>query len=277
MTKPVVLSVAPNGAHKTKTDHPMLPLSEDEIAAEATRCQVEGATVLHLHVRDKNQAHTLDPERYLSAIQKTRAAVGDSMIIQITTEAVEKYSSEDQINCVKKVRPEAVSLALRELIPNQKEELRAARFFEWMHTQGIGPQYILYSEDELIRFNSLCSRGIIQSDTPNILLVLGKQRNSEADAAESDPASLESLVKFVDARHVWSVCAFGSSEAECMAKATSLGGHCRVGFENNLLDSHGRLAVNNAQQVAGVANIITSSKRSLGNINDARKLFDVHR
>jgi 3-keto-5-aminohexanoate cleavage enzyme len=58
---PLVVIVAPTGARRSKADHAGLPITPDEIAAEAARCCAAGATVLHLHVRDEDGAHTLDP------------------------------------------------------------------------------------------------------------------------------------------------------------------------------------------------------------------------
>lgn len=273
MPNPVMISVAPNGARKTKADHPRLPITPDELAATARQCQAAGAVMIHLHVRDKNEAHSLDPELYLPAIAKVRAAVGDEMVIQITTESVNQYSIADQIACVKKVRPEAVSLALRELIPNPGDDLEAARFFEWLQAQSIAPQFILYSIAEINHFNELCRRGAIQSDRPNILLVLGKH----ADEQQSDSVDLLPLLTEVNPDHVWSLCAFGQTEATCMSEAINHGGHCRIGFENNLVDAEGALASSNESQVAALVDKISHSKRPLANINEARRLLGVLR
>lgn len=273
MNSPVVISVAPNGARKTKSDHPKLPLTSAEIAREAKLCHEAGATLLHLHVRDKRQAHTLDPEIYLAAIEKVKSAVGAHMIIQITTESIGKYSPEEQIDCVKKVNPDAVSVAIKELIPDPKAELQAARFFEWMALQGVAPQYILYSEEEINRFNSLWDRGIIQSDNPNVLLVLGKYN----EAQESMPERLHSLLSAMRPTTVWSACAFGQTEAECMSKVIALGGHCRVGFENNVLNNSGELASGNAQQIASLCEEVARGERSVAQIHEARLLFGAHR
>ena len=69
---PLVVMVAPNGARRTKADHPNLPLIPAEIAREAERCAAAGASVLHLHVRDEDGRHSLDPRLYLAAIDAVR-------------------------------------------------------------------------------------------------------------------------------------------------------------------------------------------------------------
>ena len=60
--------VAPNGARKTKNDHPNLPISVSEIVQEAVNCFNEGANAIHAHVRDKKGDHCLDVGLYLSLI-----------------------------------------------------------------------------------------------------------------------------------------------------------------------------------------------------------------
>ena len=59
----VVLTVAPNRGRKTKADHPALPLTADELAWTAAECLERGASMIHLHVRDADGQHCLDPKR----------------------------------------------------------------------------------------------------------------------------------------------------------------------------------------------------------------------
>lgn len=56
-----ILALAPNGAYKQKADHPALPLQLDEIVPAAEQAQCAGITLLHLHIRDRNHQHSLDP------------------------------------------------------------------------------------------------------------------------------------------------------------------------------------------------------------------------
>ncbi len=169
----MMIAVAPNGARKQKTDHPALPISPAELAATAVQCQEAGACMVHLHVRDAQGGHSLDVDAYRLATTTVRDAVGPDMIIQITTEAVGIYSVDQQIDMVRQVKPEAVSLAIRELCAHADDEVRAATFFSWLQAEKICPQYILYSIEDVMRFNSLRQRGIIPGDRVCVLFVLG--------------------------------------------------------------------------------------------------------
>ncbi|MGI9201132.1 MAG: 3-keto-5-aminohexanoate cleavage protein, partial [Woeseiaceae bacterium] len=109
----VIVMAAPNGARRDHADHKALPITAQESADDAAALLESGVSVLHLHVRDDEGAHSLDADRYQDAIAAVRKRVGDDLVIQVTTEAVGKYSSEQQIDLVRALRPEAVSLALR--------------------------------------------------------------------------------------------------------------------------------------------------------------------
>ncbi len=273
MTRPVLITVAPNGARKLKQDHPALPISPQELGAAAASSLHAGAAMLHLHVRDKALQHSLDPELYRAAMAEIRRQAGAEIIIQITTEAVGKFQPEEQIESVKRTQPEAVSLAIRELIPERTYESAAAKFFQWLYREHIAPQWILYDQNDIEQFKSFCARGLIPDELVHVLLVLGRYHQSQ----QSDPAELEKLILHVDPNWFWSVCAFGSAESRCMKSAVALGGHCRVGFENNLEVSAGSLADSNTELVESTAEAIMASGNTIADAGTARELFQISR
>ena len=77
MSQPFIIMCAPNGARKNKTDHPALPISDSELADCAESILGEGASIIHLHVRDDSGGHTLDVDRYRSAINAIRQRIGN--------------------------------------------------------------------------------------------------------------------------------------------------------------------------------------------------------
>lgn len=267
--RPLVLMVAPNGARRTKIDHPGLPITPRELAAEAARCKAAGATVLHLHVRDQDGGHSLDAERYRAAIDAIRTEVGEAMVIQITTEAVDRYGPVEQMAVVRQVRPEAVSLALGELIPDDEALDGAADFLGWLKREHIAPQYILYSPAEVVRFHDLRRRAVIPQERPFAIFVLGRY----ADPSEVvHPRDLLPYLKAHDMECPWAVCAFGAIESACVLTAAGLEGHARVGFENNLWRADGQLATGNAELVEQVRAGIGLLGRPLADI-DATRAF----
>jgi uncharacterized protein (DUF849 family) len=268
--EPMLVMVAPNGARKIKADHPRVPITPAELAATAASCLEAGAAAIHLHVRNQNGAHTLDTAAYQAAITAIRDRVGERMIIQVTTEAVGIYSPEQQMATVRELKPEAVSLALRELIPDAAAERAAATFLAWLLRERIWPQYILYSVEDVARFHDLRAREVIPGDAPSVLFVLGRYTAGQ----QSVPADLlPFLSSWNQLQASWSICAFGAREAACALSAATLGGHIRVGFENNTLRADGTPARDNAELVAMIAAAAPLAGRALLAAAAARKLF----
>ena len=256
----VAIAVAPNGARKTRADHPALPVTPAELAACARDCLDAGAAMLHLHVRRADGRHSLAADDYRPAIEAVRRSVGDALVLQLTSEAVGIYAPPEQIAMVRELRPEAVSVALRELVPDADHETDAADFFGWMARERIVPQYILYSDADVLRYLDLRRRGLIPPAGHGVLFVLGRYSAGQR-SAPSD------LLPFLTAWHgggeltagvPWSMCAFGAREAGCALTAALLGGHVRVGFENNMLLPDGSTAADNAALVRGIAERLQS-------------------
>ncbi len=250
MKNDMMLCVAPNGARLGKADHPALPITPDELADCAEDCVKAGAAMIHLHVRDSNERHVLDAGRYKDAIYAIRDRMGDNIVIQVTTEAVGQYQAEQQRDMVQSLKPEAVSLGLRELLPDGADEQTFAKFWQWMNNERIWPQVILYDENDIQRFLTLRNKGIFGQHHLSILIVLGRYGQQLAKPQDLLPSY--HLIK--DQPDLdWSVCAFGQHENACISMAATLGGHGRIGFENNRLLADGSTAPNNAELVAQAA------------------------
>ncbi len=271
---PLILTVAPNGARKTRKDHPAVPIRPAEIADTAAAAQKAGAAMIHLHVRDDEEKHSLDPGAYREAIAAVRDAVGDDLVIQVTSEAVGIYTPAQQMAMVRDLQPEAVSLAVREIVPDAPSEAEVGPFLAWLAEAGILPQYILYDAADLARFGALRAAGVVPSGPAFLLFVLGRY----APGQRSQPAD---LLPFMAARQAvpevaalpWAVCAFGPRENACVTTAAALGGHVRVGFENNLYLASGALAADNAELVAAAAAAAQIIGRPLADAATARRLM----
>ena len=275
MTQPIAIAIAPNGARKTHVDHPALPIMPDELATCARQCVDAGAAMLHLHVRRLDGTHSLEPDDYRPAIAAVRQAVGDALVIQITTEAVGIYTPAQQMASVRTLQPEAISAALRELVPDAAHEAEAARFFGELASARTAIQYILYSADDVVRYRDLRTRGVLP-DTPHwVLFVLGRYSAGQ----RSDPTDLLPFLQAwadggdITANVPWAMCAFGPREAECALAAALLGGHARIGFENNMALPDGSTAPDNAALVTNLRRHLDALHRPLASAADLRGWF----
>jgi len=245
--------VAPNGARRTKADHPNLPMTPVELAETASACADAGAIAIHLHARDGRGQHTLARHIYESYLLAVERAVGERMQIQLTTEAAGRYDRHQQVRAVQALQPKAVSLALRELVPDDVDIASASLFFGELARRRADVQIILYEAEELERLYRLHDAGVIPISLRSVLFVLGRY------LGPGEAVRPEALMPFLERRRndtEWMVCAFGKEETACLALAASLGGHLRVGFENSLWLGNGRLAGSNAEKVAEICEIV---------------------
>lgn len=264
---PLFITVAPNGARKTKKDHPNLPILPEELAAEAFDCQEAGAAMIHLHVRDENDGHTLDVGRYRAAIQAIEEKCHEGLLIQATTEAVGIYSAEEQMAVMRELCPPSASVAIKELVPEGGESA-AQDFFHEMVDRDVILQYILYSAEDVMRFHMLRDQGVVPNSAAFLLYVLGRYTSGQV----SDPRDLVPFLNVTKAEDEWAVCAFGENEHMAAGAAVSMGGHVRVGFENNFLTKEKVLARSNADLVRQVVDVARALGRPIGTAQQLRGL-----
>ncbi len=272
MPDPFMIICAPNGAKKTRFDHPMLPISPSDLADCAEEIVEAGACMMHMHVRDDQDGHSLSVKKYKEAIQAVTDRVGDALLIQVTTESVGIYSPYEQMEMVKALKPDAISVALREIYSQDMTESDVAGFFKWLRANAVFPQMIVYSEAELAKFLKLYDAGVFTDRKPFVLFVQGKTEEAEEDRKKT----LERVSSVLTARYIsWAVCGFGAGENILAASAARLGGHVRVGFENNLWMPDGSLAQNNAALVDYARSKALREGRKIATVKGVKALFNL--
>ncbi|MDO6461836.1 3-keto-5-aminohexanoate cleavage protein [Granulosicoccaceae sp. 1_MG-2023] len=247
MRDPLIM-VAPNGAYKTRDDHPALPVTTAELVQTAVACFKAGAGAIHAHIRDDEGRHTLDATRYKALLDALASAVPD-MRVQITTEAAGRYSPAEQRALLDTLSPPWISAAVREILADDDVEAAAA-FYSKARKQNTQIQHILYDAADLVRLDRLVTDGVVQDIRPSVLFVLGRYTENKQSGPED---LLPFLQARAESRHLgdchFMACAFGSREIDCLVAAAKAGGDCRIGFENNLHTPGGEVAKDNASQV----------------------------
>jgi len=272
MKQACIVALAPNGAYRQKTDHPALPLNREEIVETAVAAQQQGVSMLHLHIRDSRHQHSLDADIYLHHIAAIEDRLGDGLIIQITSEAAKRFSRAEQISCIKTVNAPCVSIALREIITGPDDIHAAQDLFNWCAEQTCRIQFILYSQDDLLRYFRYLQQDIIPAAPHSVLFVLGRY----APDAQSSPDDLRPFLEHTDKLQVpWMVCAFGAGEQACLLDAAVHNGHMRIGFENNLLRPNGQTANDNRQQLEDLRIAVKHKTLIFASSKQARKILSI--
>ncbi|EGJ19681.1 hypothetical protein RSWS8N_16014 [Cereibacter sphaeroides WS8N] len=241
------IMLAPNGARLTKADHPALPVTIPEIVAAARAGRAAGADGLHAHVRDAEGRHVLDAGLYAELLAELdRAAPG--FPVQVTTEAVGRYTPAEQRALVERLRPASVSIAFREISAEPDPRL-TRRFFAFCAEAGCHVQHILYDLTDVAGLAAAVADGTVPEARLAVLIVLGRYTAGQRSAPEDLEAPVQRLRDLLPEAD-WAICAFGPRETECLVAASRKGGKMRIGFENNLLQADGTPAADNAARVA---------------------------
>lgn len=267
--QPILIAVAPNGARKTKDDHTGLPLSPRELIETAEACLEAGAGMMHFHVRDAGGRHSLDHRIYGPVLKELDRTVGDRMLLQVSSEAAGIYQRQTQMDEMKRLAPHCLSVGVREIISEEKDFESGHRFLSELFQAGALVQYILYSAGDVLWYERLVGDGVIPGKRHLLLFVVG--RYGEGRSRERD------LFPFVDSlsrNSPWMACGFGVSEHKIVEQAIRLGGHVRVGFENNHLLVDGRMAADNRSLVAGAVAKGRSFSRSPASKDFAVSLYE---
>ncbi|WP_306260926.1 3-keto-5-aminohexanoate cleavage protein [Pararhizobium sp. IMCC21322] len=252
------IMVAPNGARRTKADHPAIPLTQSELVETAIACQKAGADGIHLHIRDEQGLHLLDAAGYAQLLEALMAAVPE-MYLQVTSEAAGRYETGEQIAIVRALKPDHVSVALREMAPSPEAWPAARDFYHWAAEANVAIQHILYTPKEVAAFLGALDAGKIPGTHHLLQFVLGDYQGTRISRLDDIQSLLDLLGSSSAHTFDWMLCAFGREETDCLTEAVRLGGKVRVGFENSLWNQDGSLAVDNTERVHEISRSVQAS------------------
>lgn len=273
MTTPAIITVAITGAVPTKKDNPAVPVTPDEQIRSAVEAYDVGATVCHVHVRDREQRPSSDPDLYARVREGIEAERPD-MVVQFSTGARGR-PAEERFACVE-LRPEMASLATGSVNfpdriydnPPQMVEKAAGRMLEL----GVKPEVEVFDFAMLYAAAELAGRGLL-ARPPHLQLVMGI-RNA-LPARESIAAFFCAEVHDMLPDATYTFAAIGRHQLEANRWALAKGGHIRTGLEDNLYFDQGKLASSNAELVERAAKLCTAYDRHPASAKETRELLNL--
>jgi 3-keto-5-aminohexanoate cleavage enzyme len=266
----VILTAAIVGAEVTREQTPHLPITPQEIADEAARCREAGVAVIHLHVREPNGAPTQASERFREAIDAIRKKT--DVIVQTSTGGAIGMSIAERAGPLA-CKPEMATLNCGsinfgdDVFVNKRGEIRdlARRIRE----TGSVPELECYEVGHVEEALQLLKEGAISAPM-HFQFVLGVPGG--IGASEANVRFMRSIIP---SGSTWAVAAVGRHQQPMTELAMRMGGHARVGLEDNIYMSKGVLAEGSSPLVARAA----AFARSIGRIpvepNRARALLGV--
>ena len=166
------IMIAPNGARPMKKDHSEVPVTIDEIVNTAKNCFNVGAGGIHFHLRDENGQHILSSKMCLNALEKLQSNV-PKMHLQITTEAVGRYSPKEMRNLAYEVSPPGISIGIKEMIPSRKPTDDDIKLYQSLTNAGTIIQHICYEPEDIDLLSELLEKANISKNGTWCLFVIG--------------------------------------------------------------------------------------------------------
>ena len=264
----LILSAAIVGAELTRAQTPHLPITPQEVADEAARCREAGAAVIHLHVRNADGSNTQSSARFAEVIEAIRKKC--DCIIQPTTGGAVGMSIDERSGPLA-CKPEMATLNCGtinfgdDVFVNSRPDIRllAAK----LRAAGAMPELECYEVGHVEEALALAAEGVIVKPL-HFQFVLGVK--GAIPAREDVVHYLRSLVPS-DA--TWAVAATGRFQQPMTELAMRLGGHARVGLEDNIFLSKGVLSEGSAPLVTRAATYARSIGRTPVDPQRARQLL----
>ena len=266
--QPLIITCAITGAETTLQQQPALPVTPEQQAEAAYACWQAGAAIIHLHVRDEQARPTQSVTRFAEAIRLIRERC--PIIVQISTGGAVGESIQRRAEPLE-LKPEMASLNAGsinfgdEVFTNLPKdiELLASR----MKLLGIKPEVEVYDLGMLEFTHKLINAGKL-AEPAHIQFVLGTPYGLSGEAR-----NLCLLADRLPAGASWTAAGIGRWQLPVAAQAILMGGHVRVGFEDNVFWSKGVLAKDNAQLVARAQGLAETLQRPVATAAEARKIL----
>jgi len=268
----VILTAAIVGAELTREHTPYLPLSPEEVADEAARCREAGAAVIHLHVRDEAGRNTQAGERFAVFIDAIRRKC--DAIIQPSTGGAVGMSLDERAGPLA-CRPEMATLNCGtinfgdDIFVNSRPDIR--KLADKIRAAGAVPELECYEVGHVDEALALLAEGALRAPL-HFQFVLGVK--GAIGAREEVVHFMRSLVP---EGATWAVAAVGRFQQPMTELAMRLGGHARVGLEDNIYASRGVLSEGSAPLVARAAAHARSIGRQPADPARAREILGLAR
>ncbi len=269
MAEPVIITAALVGAELSRENTPYLPLTAEEIAAEARAAYEAGAAMVHVHARAEDGSPTQNLEDYRRIIEAIRLQAPD-LIIQVSTGGAVSMGAEERLQPLE-LLPDMASLTTGtvnfgdEVFHNAMPMVRG--FAQVMKTLGIRPELEVFDTGMIPASLRLVKEGLL-CEPLHFDLVLGVP-----GGAAGTIKNLLHMVESLPPHSTWTASGIGAAQLPITTAAILLGGHVRVGLEDNIYYQHGMLSQGNAPLVARAARLIKELGRQPASPLEARQIF----
>jgi 3-dehydrocarnitine:acetyl-CoA trimethylamine transferase len=288
MARKVMVSCAVTGSADTPARNPAVPVTPPEIAASALDAAEAGAAIVHIHVRDPQTTRpSMDPALYREVVERIRASNSD-VLINLTTGPGARFIPglddplkpasgntlslpAQRVRHVVELAPEICSLDMGSMNMGNQVFMNTPPHLEAMaisiRDAGVMPELEVFEAGHLLLAKQMIETGHIKP--PGLFQIcLG--------ISWGQPATPEAVIymrNLLPPAAIWFAFGISLHQFPIAAQTVLLGGHVRVGLEDNLYLEKGSFAPNNASLVEKAVNIINILGEEAATPNEARQML----
>ena len=281
MSKPVIITAALSGAATMKNQISSVPYTPAEFAEEAYKCWKAGAAMVHVHAREESGMATHDHDR----IRATYNAIRDKcpeLIVNLSSAVGMGKTAEQRISQIVAIKPEMASLNTNTMNFGIVERKTGKIFIDYvfentfnmlqdfgraMEENGVKPEIECYDMGGLDNTMLIAKQGFF-TDPMNFNFVLGVA-GGQVFRTESFVAMMNALPPNAN----FTTCGVGTDEFPCIMQSCLLGGHMRVGLEDNIKMPNGDLAKGSYELVEVAVRIADCLGRPVATPDEARLMM----
>jgi 3-keto-5-aminohexanoate cleavage enzyme len=269
----LIITAAITGSRITREITPHIPLTPEEIVQSAYECWQAGAAIVHIHVRDPDTGlATQDVEIFKQVMKPLREKT--DLILCLTTSGIpgRNLPTEERLAPVD-LKPELASFDAGSINLGGTVFINSPEFLdraaEKIRQKGVKPEIEIFDLGMIITSQRMRDQG--KFDEPlHFQFVLGTPWGAPAT-----PKSFLHLYEHIPDNSTWSIIGIGKGHLPMSMMALAMGGHIRVGLEDNIYYSRGVLAETNAQFVDRIVRISREYGREIATPAEARDILSI--
>ncbi len=288
MKNKVIITAALAGSATMKQQNEAVPYTPEEFAGEALKCQQAGAAIVHVHARDVAEGGL--PTADIPKIRATVDAIRDrcpGLILNMTSAIAAGIPAEKRIAPIVALKPEMASLNTNSmnfaLIDRKSGTVLAETIFEnafsmivdfasKMKANGVKPECEIYDLGGIYNILALRRQKGLFEEPMHFQFVMGV-----AGGCPFDIGILHKFIETVPKDATWSICGIGPNQYATTLVGAALGGHIRVGLEDNIRNVDGSLSRGSYEQVEWAVKVAGLAGRGIATPSEAREILNLRR
>ncbi len=274
-----IITIATTGAWPKKENNPNVPLTPAEIAEDVYQCWKLGASVAHLHMRDDDGNGTMDINKFRETVALIRAHKDCDIILNTTTSGDLNATEETRLLPMQELRPELATFDCgtmnwghNSVFENSPAFLTKSGLL--MQELGVKPEVEVFDPGMIYNAKYFLRKGVLKAPV-HFQLCMGVA-NGIAGTVKN-LVFMKECMDEVAPGSTWSAFGVGASSMPIMYAAVALGGHIRVGMEDNVEYAYHQLAESNMQFVARARRVIEEFGCQVATPAEAREILGLTR